>query len=130
LEKIKEKISKPSFDTWLKNTKAKSLVDDRLVVTAPNAFARDWLEGRYTNLINEILEDITGAKLSTEFITPESQENLDDINPAPKKVSNFNKNDGIDSPKTMLNSKYTFDTFVIGSGNRFAHAASLAVAEA
>ncbi|WP_164670565.1 chromosomal replication initiator protein DnaA [Virgibacillus doumboii] len=129
LEKIEEKISKPSFDTWLKNTKAKSLIDDRLVVTAPNAFARDWLEGRYTNLINEILEDITGAKLSTEFIIPESQENIDDINPAPKKISTMNKG-GTDSPKTMLNSKYTFDTFVIGSGNRFAHAASLAVAEA
>lgn len=130
LEKIEEKISKPSFDTWLKNTKAQSLIDDRLVVIAPNAFARDWLEGRYTNLINEILEDITGASLSTEFIIPESQENSDDVNPTPKKTSTFHNNGGTNPPKTMLNSKYTFDTFVIGSGNRFAHAASLAVAEA
>ncbi|SDQ04742.1 chromosomal replication initiator protein DnaA [Virgibacillus subterraneus] len=130
LEKIEEKISKPSFDTWLKNTKAEKLEEDTLIVSAPNEFARDWLEGRYTQLIDDILVDITGANLSTQFIIPESQEQVDEINAAPKKVPTMKNNGGFDAPKTMLNSKYTFDTFVIGSGNRFAHAASLAVAEA
>ncbi|SFB29792.1 chromosomal replication initiator protein DnaA [Lentibacillus halodurans] len=130
LEKIEEKISKPSFETWLKNTKAESLDEDTLTVLAPNEFARDWLEGRYTNLIDEILLEITGASLSTRFIIPDSQEPADEVETAPKKMSMQNNNDGNDSSKTMLNSKYTFDTFVIGSGNRFAHAASLAVAEA
>lgn len=130
LEKIEEKISKPSFDTWLKNTKAETLEEDTLIVSAPNEFARDWLEGRYTQLINDILVEITGANLSTRFIIPDSQEHVDEVNPAPKKVPAMNHNGGADSPRTMLNSKYTFDTFVIGSGNRFAHAASLAVAEA
>lgn len=130
LEKIEEKISKPSFDTWLKNTKAEKLEEDTLVVSAPNEFARDWLEGRYTQLIDDILVDITGANLSTQFIIPESQEQIDEIDAAPKKVPSMKNNGVFDAPKTMLNSKYTFDTFVIGSGNRFAHAASLAVAEA
>ncbi|MFB4168754.1 chromosomal replication initiator protein DnaA [Virgibacillus sp. JSM 102003] len=130
LEKIEEKISKPSFDTWLKNTKAEKLEEDTLIVSAPNEFARDWLEGRYTQLINDILVDITGANLSTQFIIPESQEQVDEIDAAPKKVPAMKNNGSFDAPKTMLNSKYTFDTFVIGSGNRFAHAASLAVAEA
>ncbi|QKY70838.1 chromosomal replication initiator protein DnaA [Lentibacillus sp. CBA3610] len=130
LEKIEEKISKPSFDTWLKNTKAESLEEDTLTVLAPNEFARDWLEGRYTDLINEILLEITGAELSTKFIIPDSQESENDALQAQKKVPAGNKNDNTDNGKTMLNSKYTFDTFVIGSGNRFAHAASLAVAEA
>lgn len=130
LEKIEEKISKPSFDTWLKNTKAEKLEEDTLVVSAPNEFARDWLEGRYTQLIDDILVDITGANLSTQFIIPESQEQVDEIDAAPKKVPSMKNNGVFDAPKTMLNSKYTFDTFVIGSGNRFAHAASLAVAEA
>ncbi|MFC4558488.1 chromosomal replication initiator protein DnaA [Virgibacillus kekensis] len=130
LEKIEEKISKPSFDTWLKSTKAEALDEDTLIISAPNEFARDWLEGRYTQLINDILEDITGASLSARFIIPDTQEPVDEIKPAPKKVPVMNQNNGTDSPRTMLNSKYTFDTFVIGSGNRFAHAASLAVAEA
>ncbi|TFJ92295.1 chromosomal replication initiator protein DnaA [Lentibacillus salicampi] len=130
LEKIEEKISKPSFDTWLKNTKAESLQEDTLTVMAPNEFARDWLDGRYTDLINEILLEITGARLSTRFIIPDSQDPGNDMDPAPNNVP-MEKNQGkTDHTKTMLNSKYTFDTFVIGSGNRFAHAASLAVAEA
>ncbi|SFD71397.1 chromosomal replication initiator protein DnaA [Lentibacillus persicus] len=130
LEKIEEKISKPSFDTWLKNTKADSLSDDTLTVMAPNEFARDWLEGRYTSLINEILLEITGANLSTKFIIPDSQAPEDTTLQTQKKVPSGNANGKGDQTKTMLNSKYTFDTFVIGSGNRFAHAASLAVAEA
>lgn len=130
LEKIEEKISKPSFDTWLKNTKADSLKEDTLTVMAPNEFARDWLEGRYTSLINDILLEITGANLSTKFIIPDSQEPEDTAIQTQKKVPAGNNNGTSDQTKTMLNSKYTFDTFVIGSGNRFAHAASLAVAEA
>ena len=130
LEKVEEKVSKPSFDTWLKNTKAEKLQEDTLIISAPNEFARDWLEGRYTTLISEILFDITGASLNTKFIIPESNVDTDDINTKPKSIPAVSNNQDPDAPKTMLNSNYTFDTFVIGSGNRFAHAASLAVAEA
>ena len=49
---IEKKVSKPSFDTWLKITKAHMLQGDTLIVTAPNEFARDWLEGRYSQLIS------------------------------------------------------------------------------
>ncbi|OZU89471.1 chromosomal replication initiation protein DnaA [Virgibacillus indicus] len=127
LEKIEEKISKPSFDTWLKNTKAESLNKDMLVISAPNEFARDWLENQYTNLISNVIEEITGTKLATKFVIPESSTEIDEVKPMPKPKPNHDTND---VPKSMLNSKYTFDTFVIGAGNRFAHAASLAVAEA
>ncbi|MBP1971056.1 chromosomal replication initiator protein [Virgibacillus natechei] len=128
LEKIEEKISKPSFDTWLKNTKAEVLEKNTLIISAPNEFARDWLENQYSNVISEILGEITGTKLATKFIIPSSQAQVDDTKPVKK--TNSDKNATNDVPKTMLNSKYTFDTFVIGAGNRFAHAASLAVAEA
>jgi chromosomal replication initiator protein len=128
LEKIEEKISKPSFDTWLKNTKAVAIEENTLIISAPNDFARDWLENQYTQLISDIILDITGSKLDTKFIIPDTAgaENEVDATPKPApKAANSN-----DMPKSMLNSKYTFDTFVIGAGNRFAHAASLAVAEA
>ncbi|WP_181350766.1 chromosomal replication initiator protein DnaA [Thalassobacillus sp. CUG 92003] len=131
LEKIKEKISKPSFETWLKATKAHSLNDNTLTITAPNEFARDWLENQYEGMIVETLYEVTGAELNTRFIIPENKEDsLEDVKLASKKIPDVKNNGGEESPQSMLNSKYSFDTFVIGSGNRFAHAASLAVAEA
>ncbi|MCP1187570.1 chromosomal replication initiator protein DnaA [Priestia flexa] len=128
LAEIERKLSKPSFETWLKSTKAHALQGDTLIITAPNDFARDWLESRYSNLIAETLYDLTGEELDVKFIIPLNQSEEEfDLTPPKKNVS---KEDGHEFPQSMLNSKYTFDTFVIGSGNRFAHAASLAVAEA
>lgn len=127
---IKEKVSKPSFDTWLKNTKADRITDDTLIVSAPNEFARDWLENRYTDLISDAIFEVTGAKLKTKFIIPETQRNVEESIQTAQKAIKITDNANQESSKTMLNDKYTFNTFVIGSGNRFAHAASLAVAEA
>ncbi len=129
LANIEKKISKPSFETWLKSTKAHSLQGDTLTVTAPNEFARDWLEERYSQLIAGILYDITGEELGVKFIIPQNQNEVEDDIPIPQK-RNIKDDDHPELPLNMLNPKYTFDTFVIGSGNRFAHAASLAVAEA
>ncbi|MCM3707402.1 MULTISPECIES: chromosomal replication initiator protein DnaA [Cytobacillus] len=129
LANIEKKISKPSFDTWLKSTKAHSLQGDTLVVKAPNEFARDWLEERYSQLISGILYDITGEELGVKFIIPQNQSEEEVDLPLPPKKKKPEE-EPPELPLTMLNPKYTFDTFVIGSGNRFAHAASLAVAEA
>ncbi|WP_053368623.1 chromosomal replication initiator protein DnaA [Bacillus sp. FJAT-27245] len=129
LATIETKISKPSFDTWLKSTKAHSLQGNTLVVTAPNEFARDWLEERYAPLISETLYEITGEELEAKFIIPQVQDDNEPELALPKK-KHKKEEETNDIPLTMLNPKYTFDTFVIGSGNRFAHAASLAVAEA
>ena len=129
LSNIEKKISKPSFETWFKSTKAHSLQGDLLVVNVPNEFARDWLEERYSNLISEILYEITGENLTAKFIIPQDQkEEEQEIKTPPKKAKK--DDDHNDFPTSVLIPKYTFDTFVIGSGNRFAHAASLAVAEA
>ncbi|MEC2055150.1 chromosomal replication initiator protein DnaA [Peribacillus psychrosaccharolyticus] len=130
LSKMEKKISKPSFETWLKSTKAYMLQGDILTVTAPNEFARDWLEERYSHLISEVLLELTGEELEVKFIIPSNQEDDEFIVPAPGKKRKKNENAQNDFNQSMLNTKNTFDTFVIGSGNRFAHAASLAVAEA
>ncbi|MBP0724893.1 chromosomal replication initiator protein DnaA [Bacillus sp. RG28] len=129
LEEIERKISKPSFETWLKSTKAYSLKEDTLTIVAPNEFARDWLESKYSGLIMDTVLEITGAELIIKFILP--QNHIDEIAmniPAVKEKVKIDE--PIEFGQSMLNPKYTFDTFVIGSGNRFAHAASLAVAEA
>lgn len=131
LEIIEKKLSKPSFETWLQSTKISSLEDDLLTIVAPNDFARDWLESRYSLLIQDTVYEIVGEKLSIKFITPSSVNEVN-INNGPTINQNnitINEEDYSQS-KPVLNPKYLFDTFVIGSGNRFAHAASLAVAEA
>lgn len=129
---MQKKVSKPSYDTWLKATKAHSLQGDQLVITAPNEFARDWLESRYLELISETIYDLTGSKLNVKFIIPHNQQ-LDDLDLelAFQKTKQGEQQQQNEEPhQSMLNPKYHFDSFVIGSGNRFAHAASLAVAEA
>ncbi len=130
LEMIKEKVSKPSYDTWLKNTLIDQIQEDTVIISAPNEFTRDWLESKYTKIVKEVLYELTGADLSVKFIIPESAEILNAEETQTKKKAIISSQGNHTSPKSMLNDKYTFETFVIGSGNRFAHAASLAVAEA
>lgn len=125
---IEKKISKPSYETWLKSTTAYALQGNSLIVTAPNEFARDWLDERYSSLISDVLYEIIGEKLEIKFVIPQNT-NEQDTAPLAKK-ENMKVQPVPEIPQNMLNDKYTFETFVIGSGNRFAHAASLAVAEA
>ena len=77
LSHMEKKVSKPSYDTWLKSTKASSLQGDTLVITAPNEFARDWLEGRYTHLIASVLYEVVGEELIVKFIIPQNQNSND-----------------------------------------------------
>lgn len=129
LSEIEKKISKPSFETWLKSTKAFSLKNDILTIIAPNEFARDWLESKYSSLIMDTVLEITGSELVIKFILPQNHIEEIEMNiPAVKEKVRYEE--PVEFGQSMLNPKYTFDTFVIGSGNRFAHAASLAVAEA
>ncbi|WHY72411.1 chromosomal replication initiator protein DnaA [Fictibacillus enclensis] len=131
LAAMEKKVSKPSFETWLKSTAAHALQNDTLIITAPNEFARDWLESRYSTLISETLHDVTGAALDVKFIIPQNQmEEEVDFEKVLKKTQKVNVEQQEEVAQSMMNPKYTFDRFVIGSGNRFAHAASLAVAEA
>lgn len=120
LDEIQKSVSKPSFETWLKATEAVELKDDLLVIAAPNNFSRDWLESRYANIIRNKLKAVTNKSIGVKFISREEE----------KLAGNLKQNEPVTNYKTQLNPRYTFDTFVIGSENRFAHAASLAVAEA
>jgi len=134
LDVIETKISKPSFETWLKSTQVSSLDKDDITIIAPNEFARDWLESRYSTLIQDTLYELVGEKMNIHFIIPTTSEDYEEMISEPavpeKKLSSINQEEEESQLKLVLNPKYVFDTFVIGTGNRFAHAASLAVAEA
>lgn len=131
LNKIKEKLSNPSFRTWFSDTKPITLTnDDRMIIKVPNDFIKDWLENRYIELIEEIIFNLTTNKYKVVLLTPEE---LDEENSNIKEKSAKNEIKDITLKKNLfngLNPKYTFDTFVVGNSNRFSHAASLAVAEA
>jgi chromosomal replication initiator protein len=118
LELIEQRISGPSFETWLKETEALSRIGDNLVIGVPTDFVKEWLENRYSQLICDVLQEVTGSRIHVTFI----------VGSATKMAEPFARGDEISS--AQLNPKYTFESFVIGNSNRFAHAAALAVAEA
>ncbi|WP_244364770.1 chromosomal replication initiator protein DnaA [Paenibacillus cellulositrophicus] len=127
---IQKKISKPSYDTWLKSTKAVSLQDNVLTISTPNTFTQEWLENRYTKLILTAVRECMDAQPELHIITQDELETeRRSASPEPAALIEDNiLNDPVFA--AMLNPKYTFDTFVVGLGNRFAHAAALAVADA
>ena len=132
LKRIEKKMNKPSFETWLKITRPVSLTDDTLVISVPNDFTRDWLQGRYADLIIETLKDVSNKNYQVHFMTPRiNEDNYFDTSSQDSSALRIQKSEKqVFNSFSWLNPKYTFDTFVIGLSNRFAHAASLAVSEA
>ena len=128
LSVIQTKLSKPSFDTWFKSTKASFKNDDEVIITAPNVFSAEWLQSRYTKLVAATLEEYLGRPVDVKFTVEDARSSEQAASTYPPMPAV--KTSSVDENVSMLNPKYTFDTFVIGAGNRFAHAASLAVAEA
>ncbi|MDR9853755.1 chromosomal replication initiator protein DnaA [Paenibacillus sp. VCA1] len=123
---IHTKLSKPSFDTWFKATKAIQMNDHSIVISAPTTFAVEWLESRYTKLVSSTIYEVLGKQVDVRFVIEENKP-AEVVPQQPAPMPQVAQEEAFTH---MLNPKYTFDTFVIGSGNRFAHAASLAVAEA
>lgn len=126
LTKLENELSKPSFETWLSSTHLLDIEGDTLIVSVPNEFAKDWLESRYAPIIRSTVQSILGQSMNLRFIVASIQEVSRPSEDQPK-LSTDSKAEPPDN--RTLNSKYTFDTFVIGNSNRFAHAAALAVAE-
>jgi chromosomal replication initiator protein len=129
LDVIQTKLSKPSFETWFKPIKRSVVNDTSLIIYVPNKFAMEWLESRYSRLIQATVLETTGRTLDVKLMLETDEPKSTPVPPEPKPA--FRAAPGfLEDTASNLNPKYTFETFVIGAGNRFAHAASLAVAEA
>ena len=139
LGQLQLQMTRATFDTWLKDTHIVSTNNETIIVGTKSTFAKDWLENRLKNTIDRAVSDMTGQRLDIEFIVedsaapPEPNGTGPAIEPEPSLSagSYVNGNGQIhgDKDRSTLNTKYTFDQFIVGASNRLAHAASLAVAE-
>jgi chromosomal replication initiator protein len=120
--RLRGALNETTYRTWFDHVEGITLSEDEFVLAVPNDFTRDWIEGHFIGLIRAAVGDATGQERRVQ-LTVTQREGAPQ--PPATEVSRRREAAGLG-----LNPKYTFDSFVIGSSNRFAHAAALAVAEA
>lgn len=121
LEYIKSRLNEQSFRNWIEPARFQKLENETLYLSVPDKFYSDWLKAHYHELIKEAVHQVTHSYVEIEYVY--SQRSA---------VSTFPANTPFISriQELGLNDRYTFENFVIGPGNRFAHAAAMAVSEA
>lgn len=132
LNRIKKK-SNPQVFFWFSPLKLTSQTPSEVVLKANSDFDRDWINNHYTNFIVENIQEIYNKKMDVKIIT--DSDNLNDQNTCKSndedailKTNNKNSMKRYSFSSGFLNPIYTFDTFIVGTSNQFAHAASVAVA--
>ena len=127
LNYLKTKVNTQSYQTWLRPCRFSDVESDTIVVSVPNREFQEWIHEHYGVLVTEALEHLNLGFKKIRYVIEESVEKKpgqsDSSTPVQAKLD-------FDSVDHQLNPKYTFDTFVVGSCNQFAHAAARAVAEA
>lgn len=123
LEKIKPKISKLSFDTWFKDTKLVSLDNNVAKILVESPLQKKSLQETWYKTISEVFSEITNTSFDFEFVFEDEIKSNITI-----PVENIGV--PVNTPeKSNLNSKYTFDSFIVGESNKFAYMAAVSVAE-
>jgi len=125
--RLKGALNEATFGSWFGSAEGVALTDDAFTLSVPNDFTREWIEGHFLGLIRAAVKDATGHERRVHLsVRDESGPEIVDgialeppVHRAPEPAASGS-----------MSLKYTFDLFVIGSSNRFAHAAALAVAEA
>lgn len=133
LDSLKHEVNAHIYNTWFGPLEPKSLDKKSLVLEAPHAFIRDWIEENYITTMVKSVQSLSGKKLAIKIVVgggdseeprvPEPGPVEDTVITHPSGYQNSS------SSNRSLNPKYTFDSFVVGSSNQFAHAAAMAVAE-
>ena len=124
-ELLKDEMSQISHKTWIEPLKIASIVDNNVTLVSEDSFKRDMADTKFHDLIMNTFSVILQKNCTLSIICKDEIPEIEDKKVEIQSVSNNNQYIG-----TSLNPKYNFSTFVVGDNNRFAHAASLAVAEA
>ena len=129
---IQDKVSKQNFDTWIKPIKILTMEDKCIQLAVPNKFFKDWLMDNYLSMIKNTLQSVIGISVDIDFILSRDKEKKPEAAVLPfDQDRNHPGNNHASRNKNIsfLNGNYTFDRFVVGPSNQFAHAASIAVAK-
>ena len=123
-ELLKNEVTKIAYETWIRDLDIESAENNNIVLIANNAFQKESILSRYHDLFKNTFNYITNRNCEITVILKDdvSEEELQVAKQLSNTVNNY--------PNSTLNPKYTFESFVVGNNNRFAHAAALAVAEA
>lgn len=127
---LQQVLDEYSYKNWFSQTAFESFEDGELVVSVPSEFFAEWLRDHYLDAIHEALRKVCPEFAGIAFVAPAedspSGAAAPKASPAPEAVLRISR-----APRSFggFNPRYTFDRFVVGSGNRFAHAAAKAVAE-
>jgi chromosomal replication initiator protein len=119
-DRLRGALNDTTYSTWFSGAEGRELNDGAFVLAVPNDFTREWIEGHFVDLISAAVRDATGEERRVEITVDQDVKSSRPREEPPRQST----------AATAIQSKYTFDSFVIGSSNRFAHAAALAVAEA
>ncbi|MFA4946904.1 MAG: chromosomal replication initiator protein DnaA [Candidatus Krumholzibacteriia bacterium] len=128
LERVSSHVNAQSFQTWFKPTRLVSCEDGHLVIEGPNPFFVDWLAEHHRAKIEQAARETLGEPVSVEFVSSANPPRVSP--PEASATRSMIVNEPVIVPENaQLNARYVFDEFVVGSSNRFAHAAALAVAD-
>src|SRR5690348_13523155 len=123
LQHMERRVNAHSFSTWFRPTRLEAAENGRLLIRVPTPLFRKRLTQTYGDLLQAVLAEVSMPEAQIDFICTESEPvGTGDASPAQARLD-------FDSVNHQLNPRYTFETFVVGSSNQFAHAAARAVAE-
>ena len=132
LARIETKVNRHSFQTWFKPTSFDADSGQVITVRVPNPLFKDWLMKHYSVVLTEALAEVRRSDAKVRYL-PDSAAEATDGDPAEVAATPTSTDEALAVTSTTpggLNPRYTFDTFVVGPSNQFAHAACRAVAEA
>ncbi|MCZ6789166.1 MAG: DnaA/Hda family protein, partial [Chloroflexi bacterium] len=143
LGQLQLQVSRPSYETWLRDTVGLSIDQDFMTVGVLTPFAAEWLERRMYHLLQRTVGEVTRTAVHLQFqVIPPHQPNgangngvSPEVHHSQPTLAESNGSDASNSPRADngntpgINKRYTFDTFVVGKSNQLAHAAATAVAE-
>jgi chromosomal replication initiator protein len=127
---LKQTLSEGTFHAWFGRARPVGLDPDTFCLSFPSPFAREWVDKRYGHLLTEVIRRTARRKLQVRLTSTEVPEAADDSPPLPSPPVERKASPSQPATLSTFHPKYSFDSFVIGASNRFAHAAALAAAEA